>query len=136
MIVCELCDEIDGCVSHVSEIYIFTNGSKLVLQRPEEQFKFLIDQIQNLFQNSRLMPAFGVSLHEETQNALMEDEWIQLNFPKTLSVDGLEFDSLLFKIETTGGMNLIRLVNGKYEGRCFYLDFQEMLDLKQILKIS
>ena len=82
------------------------------------------------------MPAFGVSLDYETQNELKQGEWLQVNFSFEENANGLLFNSLLFKLDTVSGFNLIRLHNGKYEGRCIYLDFDDILDLKQILNIS
>ena len=80
------------------------------------------------------MPAFGVSLHAETLNELKNDNWIKINFNKQIIVNELPFVSLIFKLEKTSGFNLIRFHNEKYEGRCFYLDLCEELDLLELIK--
>ena len=79
------------------------------------------------------MPAFGVSVHNETLNAINSGSWLQVNFEKELSENQLSFTSLIFKLEKTGGINLIRKYKGLYEGRCIFLDFFQEIDLKEML---
>lgn len=121
------------CLEFVDGFEVFQNGQSFKINKNEHKFKMIYAKIENLFCNSRLMPAFGVSLHAETQNALQNDEWLQINFSNEMVKNGLPFTSLLFKLEKTSGINLIRLHNNKYEGRCIFLDLDEETDLNLIL---
>ena len=79
------------------------------------------------------MPAFGVSLHNETLNEIKSNCWLQVNFNKEIVKNGLPFNALLFRLEETQGFNLIRLYDGKYEGRCLFLDLDKEMDLKNVI---
>lgn len=109
----------------------FNNGEEIVITEVQE------DEIQKLLSQalsgSRDMPAFGVSLHNETIKAMQSGIWLELNFSETTEFDEMPFDSILIHIEKdTGGVNLIRKFEGLYDGRCFYLDlennFNELYD--------
>jgi len=79
------------------------------------------------------MPALGVSIHEFTTNELQNDNWLEINFESELQIDDLPFTSLLFKLEETGGINLIRKHNNKYDGRCLYLNLEKTTDLISVI---
>ena len=83
----------------------------------------LLSELKILFSNSREMPAFGVSLHNETVKAMKVGLWIELCFDNKYLHNGMEFEKLLINVENSStGINLIRYNSGKYEGRCFYID--------------
>ena len=63
------------------------------------------------------MPALGVSLHNETLEALKNGKWIRLEFQNQQDFNGLVFSALLFKLEETGGVNLIREIKGYWWGK-------------------
>lgn len=129
-------DNISQITEYIADFTIFKNGTKIKVGKADKFYNDLICNIEGLFSLSRVMPAFGVSLHDETLNELQNGEWIQINFNKEIEKNGLPFNALLFKLEVTGGMNLIRLYNNKYEGRCIFIEFNEILDLQQIFNIS
>lgn len=121
-------------IENIESFFVFQNGVKKVFKQNDENFKALKNEIINILQQSRLMPAFGVSLHNETIVEMQKGNWLQINFLNEMNLVGLLLDSLLIKLEKTNGINLIRLHNGKYEGRCIYLDFDEEIDLNDIIK--
>ncbi len=101
----------------------YNNGSEIVITEEQE------DEIQKLLSEallgSRDMPAYGVSLHNETLKAMQEGIWIEFKFAETTEFEGMPFDSLLIHLEKdTGGVNIIRQYEGLYDGRCFYLDLE------------
>ena len=122
------------CLQFLDSIYIFENGKQTTLNNNDNNFKQLKRKIEEIFSNARILPAFGVSLHSETLNAIKTENWLQLNFCKELIKNELPFNSLLFKLEETSGINLIRLYNGKYDGRCIYLDLENNIDLFKVIK--
>lgn len=128
-------DNVADYVQNIESFTLFNEGQKRNISKGNEEFDKILKNVKELFLLGRIMPAFGVSLHTETLNALNKDLWLQLNFNEEKGINGLPFNALLFKLETTGGINLIRLYNGKYEGRCIYLDFDKFINLRDLLDI-
>ena len=124
-----LCDYFE----FIESFQIFENGKDKLILKTNEEFKQIEEQLRILFTNSRLMPAFGVSLHNETLNEIKSNCWLQVNFNKEIVKNGLPFNALLFRLEETQGFNLIRLYDGKYEGRCLFLDLDKEMDLKNVI---
>ena len=122
-------------INDIESFEIFDNGTKNKIKKESKEFEYLLSKIENLFFSSRLMPAFGVSLHQETMQELKNDIWLKINFRIEQNKNGLSFDALLFKLEEVQGFNLIREYKGKYEGRCIYLDLERETDLNDIVKL-
>lgn len=116
----------------VKKIEVFENGEIKALN--EENLENLLAKLKDLFSGARLMPAFGVSLHQETLDALNAGQWLKISFSHEQNVNGLLFDALVFQLSQSAGLNLIREYNGKYEGRCIYLDFDAETNLKDLIK--
>ena len=125
-------NQLAQCIQNVSKIEVLDNNNLKALEN--QSFEATIKNLINLFQSARLMPAFSVSLHNETIDALKEGKWLKLTFLHQQNVNGLLFDGLVFQINETSGMNLIREYEGKFEGRCLYLDFDETINLEDLIK--
>ncbi|MBR5012697.1 MAG: hypothetical protein IKY15_02025 [Clostridia bacterium] len=125
-------NQLAQCIQNVSKIEVLDNNNLKALEN--QSFEGTIKNLINLFQSARLMPAFSVSLHNETIDALKEGKWLKLTFLHQQNVNGLLFDGLVFQINETSGMNLIREYEGKFEGRCLYLDFDETINLEDLIK--
>ena len=125
-------NQLAQCIQNVSKIEVLENNNLKALEN--QSFEATIKNLINLFQSARLMPAFSVSLHNETIDALKEGKWLKLTFLHQQNVNGLLFDGLVFQLNETSGMNLIREYDGKYEGRCLYLDFDESINLEELIK--
>ena len=132
MVVFEEKNEMLEVMSKIESFVIYINGEKMVVGLVDEKFKHLYSSCCDLFLFSRIMPAFGVSLNSETQDVIKNDDWLEINFNETIIVNDLPFSGLLFKLEKTAGVNLIRKNNDRYEGRCIYLDFDEELNLREL----
>lgn len=118
----------------VDNFEIFNNGETKKISQQENGFLAIKSKLRDLFLSARLMPAFGVSLHDETTKELQKDVWLKINFSKIVEKNGLPFSSLLFKLEEVQGFNLIRLYNDRFDGRCLYLDLEEEIDLRSLIK--
>lgn len=118
-------ENIYDVLESASKISFINNGADSVLGDNDN----LLEEIKKVFADARLMPALGVSLHDETVNALKTGKWLKFDFLKTQSVNGLMFDALLLKLEQTGGVSFIREYQGKYEGRCVYVALNQQTDL-------
>ena len=125
-------NQLAQCIQNVSKIEVLDNNNLKALEN--QSFEGTIKNLINLFQSARLMPAFSVSLHNETIDALKEGKWLKLTFLHQQNVNGLLFDGLVFQLNETSGMNLIREYDGKYEGRCLYLDFEQTINLEDLIK--
>lgn len=117
----------------IDSFTIFKEGKQIEINKENKTFNYIFSKLETIFQKGQIMPAFGVSLHNETQNALKSDKWLQINFREELTKNGLPFSALLFKLDSISGVDLIRLVDGKYDGRCIHLNFFEELNLKEII---
>jgi len=119
-------------LEHLESIELIQNGTSHKLNQQEFQQTFA--RLQDLFGEARVMPAFGVSIHEDTLNAMQDGEWLKLNYNAEMDKEGLLFTSLLFRLEECQGFNLIRLYGERYDGRCIYLDLPQTTDLKQLIR--
>ncbi len=118
------------------KISVFNNGQQIVFEKDTTKFLTLVEALQQTTNSAHDMPAFSVSLDSETRQELNNGIWLELSFSNTNSFNELPFDALLFKLQAEDcGMNVIRKHNGKYEGRCFYLNLQNNCEtLYQLLK--
>ena len=127
----------DNVVSHferATKITVYDDGLCTTYNKGDEKFEMVLDGILEMTKNSRPMPAFAVSLDEETKEDLKSGFWVELEFATTDNALEMHFDALLIKVvKEHTGINIIRKVNGKYQGRCFYLDLEN--DMSKLLSI-
>ena len=115
-------------IAETSQIVVFNQGSTFTFNRGDDKFEMILNAFLNTIKNAREMPAFGVSLHDETTSALKLGTWIEFVFDRPQSHNDMPFESLLVSVEPDHtGINLIRKQNGKFDGRCFYLDLSTNL---------
>ena len=125
-----LCSMQANMVDLFSEEYmieIYKDGQ--IVEIDKDQF----DKFEEIFcesiENSRQMPAFAVSIHEHTIEAMQSGFWIKFIFDKVIVKSGMPFDSLLINVtKDCYGINIIRGLDGKFEGRCYYLDLENTLN--------
>ena len=106
-----------------NKIVIYKDGIKNEIQANTTTSNSILQEVSHLSQNCRECPAFGVSLHNETIDAMQSGIWIEFIFDKTNYHNEMPFESLLIQVlgEYTG-FNIIRKYENKYDGRCFYVD--------------
>ena len=110
-------------------LIVYDNGNKHLYFKGDDKFEKIYKSLIETTDLSHDMPAFGVSLHNETNNALKKGTWVELVFDTEKSFNDMPFDTLLFKVEAEdSGFNLIRKFDGKYEGRCFYLSLDDNMN--------
>ena len=134
MIVYENCDNtLKDLIKHIESFEIIINDCTKFVPFGCAKYEDIVLRLSKLFENSRLSPAFGVSLHNETLKEMKTGVWLKINFLKEFKKNGLSFNALLFALEETSGLNLIRFYNESYEGRCLFLDIFEKVDLKELV---
>jgi len=105
----------------------YNNGHEIIMT--EDDLQNFDDIFSELLKDCRPMPAFGVSIHDKTMEAIKEGIWIRFVFDETLSVNDLPFDELLINLtKDMYGFNVVRGNGGVYDGRCFYVDVPRNMD--------
>lgn len=113
--------EIVQYLKDVSKINVYCDGKKYVYRAEDMVFRLIINEMEYILSDAHDNPAFGVSLHEETIQAMRQGKWIELCFDREMIYNEMNFESWLIQIESQGmGFNIIRKYQGKYEGRCYY----------------
>lgn len=106
-------------IQNIEYVNVWVDGSQNTHINHDE----ILNEFEFLFQNSREMPAFGVALHDDTLVAMESGVWVELGFDKQYSHNDMPFEKLLINVEDcVTGFNVVRYNNGKYDGRCFYVD--------------
>ncbi len=119
--------------NHLSKMEVIQNSKSVNYSKEDVNFDKIKTALLQSFDTARLMPAFGVSLHNETLKALKSGKWIKLTFDTQMTLMQLPFDELLINLDDVSGSNLIRKYNGKYDGRCIYIDFDSFKPVIDIL---
>lgn len=119
-------------LSNLASIELIENGQRTILSG--QQKLSTLDNLKGLFDEARIMPAFGVSLHNETTEAMQQGSWLKLRFASTSTINELPFDSLIFRLETCQGLDLIREIDGSLNGRCIHLAFDREINLFDLIK--
>lgn len=100
------------------EIVVYKNGEEIKLD------KTLVEpELKQLTDKSYFSPAFGVSLHDQTTNAMQKGYWLEFRYNTQHVYADMPFSKLLIELKPDYyGFNLIRYNDGKYDGRCYYLN--------------
>ncbi len=120
-----------------SEIVVTVKGESTTFQKGDEKYEAILSSVQNATKGAHEMPAFGVSIDKETRKEMQDGTWIEFIYETSNKHNEMPFESLLISVNADySGFNLIRKVNGKYEGRCFYLDLvgKDMTEISTTLQ--
>lgn len=119
-----------------NQIIVYHNNKKTTLSKGDDKFEIILESLQNITEHAHEMPAFAVAENKNTIDALQTGLWIELVFNATKIYNDMPFDALLIEVNKDfSGFNLIRKLNGKYDGRCFYLNLKDnMHTLEKSLK--
>lgn len=110
-------------IAAAHSIVVYQDGKKSEFVAGDKYFKLLLATWKNMTAKAVCMPAFGVSIDELTRKQMQSGVWIEFRFREASECDGLPFEALLMQVgRGWRGCNLIRLWEGKYFGRCFYID--------------
>ena len=127
---------IKDIIQEAKGVAVFLHGQKIIFPRESESFRTIFSAWNNMTAGANQMPAFGVSLDELTRQKLSEGLWVEFYFKKGCFCAEMPFDRLLIEVvDTFRGFNLIRHTEGKYQGRCFYLDLagKDMSSFAEVL---
>ena len=137
VIAVEYMREIINVFDKAERIKVFSEGEATTYNCGTDEYKGITECWYEMIANAYEMPAFGVSLNNETVKALKSGRWIEFDFGKRLEINGMPFEKLLIQVESNyKGFNLIRYTKERgYDGRCFYLNLvdNDMLKLSEYL---
>ena len=109
--------------SYAESIIVYKDSNTEEYNKHTPQFDLLLDSFLITCEGAHEMPAFGVSLHNETILALTKGTWIEFKFNKSLTHNEMPFSRLLIEVNGEySGFNIIRYHNEEYSGRCFYFN--------------
>lgn len=115
-------DSINDYFEHSNSVVVYSNGNTKNFKDNSEEYKVILNLFEDICTHSREMPAYGVSLNEETQKELTKGIWVEFVFDITQTHNEMPFDSLLIQVQPHfQGFDLIRGQKGVYEGRCFHI---------------
>ena len=126
-------DSMVDTLNGINHINILKCGEVKQINKNQKEYNLIIKNLEKLYQSSYLMPAFGVSLHDETIKFIQSGDWLEIVYNEEQTKNDLPYSSLLIKLESGYGTNIIRKYNGKYEGRCLYLSFFKEEDLRMLI---
>ena len=114
---------------------VYDDGQIQEYTKEDSEYALILQALNEISKDAHEMPAYGISLDNETRNALQTNRWLELKFSKTIFHNEMPFDRLLIQIDSEySGFNLIRHHDNIYEGRCFYLNINNnMYELDKLL---
>lgn len=116
--------ELNNIVASSESINVYNNGEVTVYRQNEEPYNQIVEGWMSLCKNAHEMPAFGVSLNNETIEARNVGLWVEFDFSKQYTHSNMTFEKLLVKVEKEWqGFNIFRYnENSGYAGRCYFFD--------------
>lgn len=118
--------EIAKVMKEAKAAVVYKEGRPYPIEKGTDEYKSIMDGWEAMTEEALQMPAFGVSIDEHTRSEMKKGVWIEFVFGKEQVFQEMPFEKLLICCkEDFRGFNLIRYWDGKYFGRCFYLDLRE-----------
>ena len=116
--------ELNEIISSSETINVYNDGVVTSYRQGETSYNQIVEGWKELCENAREMPAFGVSLNNETIEARGVGLWVEFVFDLPHTHSNMTFEKLLLKVEKQWqGFNIVRYNSqGGYSGRCFFLD--------------
>ena len=115
--------ELTDAVQIAGRIIVIADGREHCFEKGDAAFRAIIKAWNEMTATAIRMPAFGVSIDELTRREMQQGLWTEFRYEKETSCAGMAFDRLLVCVkEEFRGFNVVRHVQGKYQGRCFYVD--------------
>ena len=119
-------EEIVKVIRKAKAVIIYNEGCPYQFKIDTNEYKSIMGSWERMTENALQMPAFGVSIDEHTREELKKGMWIEFLFGEEHIVQEMPFEKLLIGCRKDfRGFNLVRYWDGKYFGRCFYLDLRE-----------
>ena len=129
--------ELNDIIASSESINVYDDGKMTTYSQNETPYNQIVEGWKDMTENAREMPAFSVSLNNETMQALKAGLWVEFVFDNEYTHSNMTFEKLLVKVENDfRGFNIMRYnAQAGYSGRCYYLDLvdKNMSQLADIL---
>ena len=117
--------ELTECIGKSTGVALYADGKESFYCRGGAEFSALERAWKEMTEGALRMPAFGVSIDALTREEMKKGIWAEFVFDGVQKVGEMPFERLLVGVKPEFcGFNLIRFFEGKYAGRCFYLDLR------------
>ena len=116
--------ELNDIIASSESINVYDDGRMTTYRQNETPYNQIVEGWKDLTENAREMPAFGVSLNNETMQAMKVGLWVEFVFDKEYNHSSMTFEKLLVKVEKGfQGFNIMRYnAQAGYSGRCYFFD--------------
>lgn len=116
--------ELNQIITTAESINVCNDGQIRVYTKNEPGYEKIIEGWVFLTEHAHEMPAFGVSLNDETIEAKNSGLWVEFVFDRQQTHSSMTFKKLLIKVERQWqGFNIVRYTEKDgYSGRCYFLD--------------
>lgn len=112
--------------AQAEKVRILHDWEEILYPKGDTRFSRILKAWNELLQNARQMPAFGVSSDKLTREEMKEGIWVEFIFEAEQESGGMPFETLLICVKGEfRGFNIVRRTQGKYQGRCYYVDLGE-----------
>lgn len=115
---------LDKMCDYAKSVSVYNDGESRIYKVGEDKFNLICTEWKSMIFGAHEMPAYGVSLNDETVKAMKSGVWAEFSFGRELSSGGMPYEKLLINVQPEWtGFNLIRYTaKHGYDGRCFYYD--------------
>lgn len=116
--------EISDAFEYAEKIVVYNSNEKAQFTAQQTEYSEILNCWNKMIDGAHPMPAYGVSLNRQTEDAKKSGLWLEFIFGECMECYGMPFEKLLISVEKNfSGFNLIRYTKEYgYDGRCFYLD--------------
>lgn len=116
--------QLEKITEYATGVNVYTDGTNQAYPVGSEKFNDICAEWNEMLDGAHIMPAFGVSLHDETVKQVKKGVWAEFEFDGEYSSDGMPYEKLLVAVNPDWcGFNIVRYTAERgYDGRCFYYD--------------
>lgn len=125
--------ELIELIKQAREIIIVSDGREIPIGEDERaRFELTLDAVSA---GGYEMPALGVSLDALVKEAMKSGLWLKFVFPRALTHREMPFEALSAQIkEGFGGLEFMRMNDGKYAGRDYYYSLARGADADELFR--
>ncbi len=124
------------CLPFCTKIEVIYNSQTTIYNYESKEYNDILHTFIQTSQDGHQMPALGVALHDEIVGQKQQGMFVEFVFSGVQIYDDMPFESLLIQVEPDSqGFNLIRKVEGSYQGRCFYYNLNDSQTMQQLYDV-
>ena len=90
--------KLENVTQYASSVNVYVDGETSIYPVGCEKFNDICAQWNNMLEGAHQMPAFGVSLHDETIREMKKGVWAEFVLDGQYSSDGMTYEKLLVAV--------------------------------------